>query len=231
MKKLIKFCLLFGFLLYAFGGCKVEDNEEVKINNEEANENKKEEYDRQFLMRWSQAERDSANTAINETYLSDVEKEVYFYLNLARINPPLFAETYAAVYDGLIGYSKGYAFAERKESLIKELSQLNSMSVLKPNLELFDSADCFATESGKLGITGHDRSSTGCEKIWHAECCHYSGCYHGLAIVMAFLIDAGENNSELAHRRICLDNQYRYLGVAVRQHIKYEKVAVLDFFR
>lgn len=185
--------------------------------------------DKEFEAQWSQEEREHANTAINETYLNSTEKEVYYYLNLARINPPLFGKTYASAYKEY-NY-KGYAYDERKESLLKELENLDGMSVLKPDELLYESADCFATYGGKQGLIGHDRSSTGCMKLNVAECCHYSVCSGGLEIIMSLLIDSGEDNEDLGHRRICLSRVYNYLGVAIRNHKKYDKNAVLDFSR
>ena len=146
-----------------------------------------------------------------------------------RINPPLFGRTYAKEFNGVIGWDKGYAFDERKKTLLQELEQLDSLPLIRPNEILFESAECFATEGGKQGLVGHDRSTTGCEQLWDAECCHYAGCYTGYEIVMYLLIDVGKNNSELGHRRICLSDRYNYLGVAVRYHKRYEKNAVLDF--
>jgi hypothetical protein len=159
-----------------------------------------------------------------------VEKEVYRYLNLMRIDPPLFAKTYAKGFEGVQGYSKGYAWDERKASLIDELSEMAPVQLFYPDKRLFDLAHCFAYEGGKLGITGHDRSTTGCASpsgTW-GECCQY-GFNNGLHIVMALLIDAGENNAALGHRRICTDGKYNRLGVAIQPNIKYGTNAVLDF--
>ena len=208
---------------------KVEDAiDSIFETNEEACRSQQKELDRKFELQWSLQERERANTAMNEPYLTEVEKEVYYYLNLARINPALFGETYAAAYDGTAGYYKGYAFDERKKSLLEELAQMDSLPVLMPDEILFESADCFATEGGMQGIMGHDRSTTGCMKLNVAECCHYGGCYGGWSIVMEFLIDAGEGNEALGHRRICLRSKYRFMGVAIRPHQKARKNVVLD---
>ena len=43
---------------------------------------------------WSDPKYQVANSAKNEAYLTAVEKEVYYYLNLVRMNPKLFADTY-----------------------------------------------------------------------------------------------------------------------------------------
>ena len=234
MKNRITYLLLLCLASVLLTGCEVVDElvDEIESSvesNEKANRKQQESFDKQFENQWSQQERERANTAKNESYLSNVEKEVYYYLNLARINPPLFGKTYASAYDGTKGYMKGYAFDERKDSLLREMANMNSLPVLEPDELLFESAECFATEGGKLGIVGHDRSATGCPSMHSAECCHYGGCYTGLEIVMAFLIDAGENNAALGHRRICFSDRYHYMGVAIRDHQKSRKNVVLDF--
>lgn len=230
MKQIIKYLVLFSFVGTFLLSCDILEDF-MPQSEEAANKKQQKENDKKFESQWSLQERERANSAKDVAYLSEEEKEVYYYLNLARINPSLFGRTYAKAFDGTIGYTKGYAFDERKESLLQELAQMDSLPVLKPSELLFESADCFATEGGKQGIVGHDRSSTGCAKLNVAECCHYGGCYTGLGIVMSLLVDAGEKNESLGHRRICLSNSYNFLGVAIRKHKKYEKTAVLDFSR
>jgi hypothetical protein len=187
--------------------------------------------DARYQSQWDKEEYRVARTANAEDYLVQEEKDVFYYLNLMRINPPLFAQTYATGYDGDQGWSKGYAWDERKKSLIEQLLVMEPVPMLYPDAELYELARCFASESGKLGITGHDRSQTGCATGYNAECCSYGGLKSGLSIVMALLIDAGENNAELGHRRICVSGNYVRLGVAIQPHITYEFNAVLDFGR
>ena len=171
----------------------------------------------------------SANTAANERYLSVVEKDVFYYLNLARINPPLFAETYASGYMGDNGWVNGYAWDARKRSLMEELKAMKPLPLVVPDTGMYGLASCFAGSSGRRGMTGHDRTGTGCAGGYNAECCHYGGVQNGLSIVMCLLIDAGENNANLGHRRICLKNVKYGMGVAVRPHARYKVVWVLDF--
>jgi len=227
-KKKAVFTIVFCLTTIIFISCNLLDELQDDITEHNYKKQQKD-LDKKFDAQWSQEEKEHANTAINESYLNSTEKEVYYYLNLARINPPLFGKTYASAYK--VYNIKGYAYDERKESLLKELEKLDSMPVLKPDRLLFESADCFATNGGKQGLIGHDRSSTGCMKLNVAECCHYSICPGGLEIVMSLLIDSGENNGALGHRRICLSSSYHYLGVAIRDHKKYDKNAVLDFSR
>jgi len=164
---------------------------------------------------WKAPEYLAANTAQNEDYLTAEEKQVYYYLNLARMNPKLFADTYL----GNIKDSKD----SYESSLYKELQQLKPLSVLKPDRALFESAQCHAVESGKSGYVGHDRVK--CKQHFMGECCHY-GESGPLEIVTLLLID--HNVPSLGHRKICLGN-YTQLGVAIRPHKAYGKNAVLDF--
>ena len=179
---------------------------------------------------FTQAELEAANTAVNEKYLSTIEKEVFYYLNLARSNPKVFASVYVKDYEGAPGYTKGYAFDERKESLLRELESMSPLSIIKPDRKLFDLAECFAIKQGKKGKIGHSRKDTGCASGYHAECCSYGDYTSGLHYVLALLIDAGESNGDLGHRRIMLGN-YLYMGVAHRDHAAYGKDIVLDFWR
>jgi hypothetical protein len=213
---------LSGLLLLFCTGRPVADNDDKPSRYE---------LDEIYIKKWSCGELVKANTAGAVDYLSNEEKEVFFYLNLARINPPLFARTYATGYNGDRGWNKGYAFDLRKESLIKELSEMNPLPALEPDDELYAAAKCFAYESGRLGLTGHDRSKTGCRSIADAECCDYGGEENGLSIVMSLLIDAGKNNVNLGHRRILLDEKLTCMGVSVQIHNKFKTNAVLDFKR
>lgn len=58
-------------------------------NFENLRENRREVYPM-----WNFPEYHPANSAQNEEYLTTEEKQVYYYLNLVRMNPKLFAETY-----------------------------------------------------------------------------------------------------------------------------------------
>ena len=157
-----------------------------------------------------------ANTAGNETYLSEREKQVYYYLNLVRLAPRLFAETYL---------SNCKTSKDPYESgLYSELLKLKTLPLLKPNQKLFESAKCHAIESGEKGYVGHDRFK--CIKYFMGECCQY-GVSEALDIVIDLLVDQGV--SSLGHRRICLSPGYTELGVSIQPHKSYGVNAVLDF--
>ena len=161
-------------------------------------------------------DKDSANTACNEEYLSDEEKRVYYFLNLARINPKHFADTY-------LSYLKP-SRDHYESSLYSELQKLQPLPVLKPNRKLFESAKCHAVESGEKGYVGHERFK--CTQYFMGECCQY-GVSEALEIVIHLLIDQGIPS--LGHRKICLSAGYTELGVSIQPHKTYGINTVLDF--
>jgi hypothetical protein len=169
----------------------------------------------------------SANTAQDADYLTDVEKDAICYLNIVRMNPSLFADTYVRHYGGIPNYARLYAFDERKQSLISELKRLKPLEALYPDREIHEYAACFARESGRRGTVGHGRNGTGCESNVYAECCSY-GLNDGLLIILELLIDAGENNAALGHRKLCL-GQYGMAGLSVQSHATEKYVCVLNF--
>ena len=209
----------------------IEDKEIEDAKGENVPFPTKEQLDKRYAAEWNKSVYQQAKTAKGTDYLTDVEKEVYYYLNLVRLNPALFARTYATGFEGDKGWSHGYAWDERKKSLIQTLSGMTAIGLIYPDEALFQTAHCFAYEGGKLGLVGHDRSQTSCAVDYHAECCTYGGAKNGLSIIMSFLIDAGENNAELGHRRILLDSRYDKLGAAIQPHSSYGIISVLDFKR
>jgi uncharacterized protein YkwD len=164
---------------------------------------------------WNDPRYQAADAARDADYLTSEEKKVFFYLNQARMNPPLFAATY-------LDYLKSSTdYYER--SLCQELQQMKPLPVLEPDRRLFESANCHATDSGERGYIGHDRAK--CQGYFMGECCHY-GNSDALDIVVKLLID--RNVPSLGHRRICLGN-YTRMGVSIRPHTTFGKNAVLDF--
>ncbi len=178
---------------------------------------------------WKNPKYNIAYTAQNTDYLTENEKLVYYYLNLARLNPPLFAETF------LIKYTKWNSYEDLSlsdyytGSLYKTMKNMQPVGVLSPQKDLFESAKCHAVSSGKVGYVGHTRlSNSGCVSKFSGECCSY-GQFDALNIVMQLLIDS--DVPSLGHRKICLDGGYQTLGVSVQPHKTYRFNSVLDFGR
>ena len=185
--------------------------------------------DAKFAAQFTPDIRKKADTARDEDNYTDTEKQVFYYLNLARLAPQTFAKTYAKAYEGLSGYENDATFDSRKASLLQELAVAKPMPLLEPDEDLTETADCFATEAGRRGLRGHGRADTGCTRIAGGECIQYSLCRTGLDVVMELLVDAGAHNADLGHRRNCLRPDFHYLGVAIRPHKVTQQNAVLDF--
>jgi uncharacterized protein YkwD len=164
---------------------------------------------------WNAPEYLIANSANNEDYLTTEEKQIYYYLNLARMNPKLFAETYLKDLKESTDYFES--------SLYQELQKLKPLPILKPNRQLYESAHCHAKESGERGFVGHERFK--CKEYFMGECIQY-GESDALKIIIRLLVD--KSTKSLGHRRICLGT-YKELGVAIEPHKTFEKNAVLDF--
>lgn len=164
---------------------------------------------------WNDPKYLAANSAQDEDYLTDEEKKVFFYLNLVRLNPKLFADTY-------LGYLKN-STDYYESSLYQELQRIKPLQVIKPNRRLFESARCHAIESGERGFVGHERFK--CEEYFMGECIHY-GQSDALQIVTSLLID--KSVISMGHRKICL-GYFTEMGVSIQPHKSYGQNSVLDF--
>ncbi|WP_338812627.1 CAP domain-containing protein [Bernardetia sp. Wsw4-3y2] len=178
---------------------------------------------------WKNAKYTIAYTAQSTDYLTENEKLVYYYLNLARLNPPLFAETFLVKYKKWNSYENLSLSDYYTGSLYKTMKNMKPVGVLSPQKDLFESARCHAISSGKKGYVGHTRlPNSGCKSKFAGECCSY-GQFDALEIVMQLLVDSGVPS--LGHRKICLSGSYKTLGVSVQPHKTYRFNSVLDFGR
>ncbi|WP_291726690.1 CAP domain-containing protein [Bernardetia sp.] len=176
---------------------------------------------------WKNPKYNIAHTAQNIDYLTENEKLVYYYLNLARLNPPLFAETFLVKYKKWNSHENLNLSDYYTGSLYKTMKNMQPVGVLYPQKDLFESAKCHAISSGKKGYVGHARlANSNCVAKFSGECCSY-GQFDALNIVMQLLIDSGVPS--LGHRKICLDGRYKTLGVSVQPHKTYRFNSVLDF--
>ena len=176
---------------------------------------------------WTPEMLEKANTGKNVDYLTAEEKSVIFYCNLVRMNPVLFANTYAKKYIDSIKSNSSYA-----KSLIKTLNKTESLGVLYPSSKLYVIAKAHAIDCGNKGKVGHGNFKKRFEK-YGADCncevgenCDY-GFNKGLDIVMHLLID--EKVSNLAHRKNILEPKYKNSGVSIIKHKKYSWNCVIDY--
>lgn len=166
----------------------------------------------------------SANTAVNEDYLTEEEKNIYLFTNLARMYPRKFNDFYRA-----------YAIKDGKEaklrsnkyytSLSKDLKTMKPVGALLPEKKMFELAECWAVESGERGLLGHDRVN--CPRGYSGENCGYGWDPTGLYFVMLLIIDEGVQG--VGHRKNILYGEFKGLGAAIREHKEYKYDAVQNF--
>jgi hypothetical protein len=160
--------------------------------------------------------------------MTQEEKDVIFYLNMVRLNPSLFAETYLQKY--LDEHKMNNSPIARE--LKGELKRTNPMDMLHWIPQLQEAAVNYADTSGMKGLIGHidfrkrmrpfikRYSTTG-------ENCSY-GTTGALEIVIDLLLDEGI--VDRGHRRNILNSEYKFVGVAIRDHnSRYKRVCVMDF--
>jgi len=181
---------------------------------------------------WPDTTLAKANSALHVNYLSETEKESIFYMNLLRINPPLFSETYFADYIKAKDVKKDKLVKE----LIKELENTGKMEPLLPDKELSDFARAHAKDMGESGRTGHNSSSgkpfrdriATLEQHFTAinENCNY-GNEDAVDALIDLLIDRKVPN--FGHRRKILDPEMKLVGVALEPHKRWRHNYVQDF--
>jgi hypothetical protein len=92
------------------------------------------------------------NSARDAAYLSKAEKEVVYFLNLARRDPKGFAEKYIAP----------ERFIPEGEECYKEMLKIAPVSILKPSQTLSLAAQDHAKDMGESGREGHTATANGC---------------------------------------------------------------------
>ena len=188
--------------------------------------------DKQLFAIWTDSTLSVTNTAKDVAYMSEEEKKVVFYINLCRINPPLFAETYLNDYLKNNDIKKDKAVKE----LIEELEKTYSKQLLYPNELLTSVARKQALDMGTTGRTGHNASDG---TTFHERIADLATKFQGVNenanygqkqaedIVIDLLIDRDVPN--VGHRRNILDEDMKFIGVAIEPHKKWEFNCVQDF--
>ncbi len=168
-----------------------------------------------------------ANTASEIEYLSEDEKKVILYANLARADGPLFAETFLTEYLRL----KEMKPTRYTRSLFSDLKKVRNLPMLIPERDLYNGAREHAIWSGKKGYEGHKGFKNRFEPLMKiymevGENIYY-GEYTPLEIVIQLLIDEGI--SDLGHRLNLLNPRFNSIGVSIRPHKEYEYNCVMGF--
>jgi hypothetical protein len=189
---------------------------------------------------FTQEEWNRANTAADANYLNNEEKEVFRYLNLARIDGKKFFDSFLDIYmkhnndlySEKIDSQNSYLL-----SLKKDLGNIRGLRLIYPDERIFKAAEYHANDMGSKGITGHNSSDgTGFfDRMKHfmgteyylSENCSY-GYSNALDIVCNLLLDNGIPS--LGHRKNILNPEQNMAGVSIRPHSEYETNCVIDFY-
>lgn len=152
-------------------------------------------------------------------YMSDDEKEIIHWLNIARMYPKWFLYL-RKVKDTDPVFSR---------TLIKTMMTMKPIEKkLVPDKKLWECAYCHAKTTGPTKYIGHDRQDPKCIKTYNAECIRY-GRDHPAEAVTELLIDRGVPN--LGHRISMLNSTYSRVGVSYWPHSIHGLMTVIDFGR
>jgi uncharacterized protein YkwD len=177
---------------------------------------------------WDSSVLEKANTASDFEYYSEEEKKVVFFMNLARLDGPLFSETVLSEYNS----SNNIKENSYVRSLYKDLRKVKDLPVLIPEEDLTSIAQGHAKKSGKTGHVGHRNFKKRFEPFMGnpysnvGENCSY-GYRDAVDIVISLLIDDGVKG--VGHRKNTLNPEFNSVGVAIREHKTYRYNCVIDF--
>ncbi len=173
-----------------------------------------------------------ANTAEKNTQLNEEEKKIIFYMNLVRLEPQQFLNSILTPYTKENEVSKNSYY----NSLVRDLKNAQSTSVLVFKDDLHKVAVEFAKDLSKSGKIGHVNSkgqdfSVRTKHLLSnysalAENCQF-GYDSALDIVIDLLIDDGVPS--LGHRKTILNKEYQFVGVSTNTHKNYEYCSVQVF--
>ena len=219
-KKLFIKSLLVSILCFATTSC-IDIFDGFLFDNEEDEDPQK--YVDQYFTKEQQ---DIANTAKDISYLTEEEKKVIFFCNLARLDGRAFS-------DGLLDMRESTDIYEK--SLVEMLDTTKDLPMLIPNEQLCKAAAYHAEDIGSKGIFQHN-SSDG-TKTFDRLKRYYKGNAMGenisggydkaIYIVCDLLIDQGI--PMYGHRLNILSPKYTRIGTAIRKHTVYNYCCVQDF--
>jgi uncharacterized protein YkwD len=168
-----------------------------------------------FSQSWTDSQIKSARTADSVTVLSAIEKDIFLWVNLARLYPQDFVR---------IELTESRPADKNYTSLKRTMQSAKPCKAIVWNSQMQNTAGCLAQQQHANGKTGHKR--TGCVMDYKAECLAY-GNGDGKQVVFQLLFDY--DVPDLGHRKILLRQDMQSMGVSTTTHPKYEQVSVLDF--
>ena len=180
--------------------------------------------------RWETEVVRELNTGAKVNYLSEEEKKVILFMNMARHDGPLFAQTFLATYVE----ENQVENSSYLRSLRKDLNKAKGLASMHPEKDLSSVAQGHARKSGEKGWLGHQDFNKRFEPLMGnpynhvGENCSY-GYETALDIVISLLIDEGVKDT--GHRHNILSVDFNSIGVAIRPHSSYRTNCVMDFGR
>lgn len=178
--------------------------------------------------RWDPGVVRSLYTSNGIPYLTEEEQKVVLFMNMARYNGSLFAETFLNTYVE----ENQVENTSYLRSLRRELKDVSGLPALVPEEDLTSVAQGHATRSGETGHVGHKDMNKRFEPLrgnpyfaWGENCSY--GYDEAISIVIVLLID--EDIEGVGHRRNMLNAAYNSVGVAIRPHKNYRYNCVIDF--
>ena len=218
------FCLVFNTSSYILN----EDNTDINGNSTEVVDNNDVDAVKEALQSgWTDAEIAKANTAAHVSSLSQMDKDIILYCNLARLDGAKFWRTY--------GKANAKGSSSNVASLERDLSMVRNYPMYIPEASLMKAAAYHANDMSQNNFFDHD-SSDGTDfgdRLYsfydgNAIAENISaGSNTAISVVMQLLIDDGVPS--LGHRKNILSSKYTAIGVKSASHRSWGSVTVQDF--
>jgi uncharacterized protein YkwD len=176
--------------------------------------------------KWDARTLNMANTFKYTPYLSQEEKLVIFYINLARMNPKLFSQTFVTMYCDSFNVKSSQLRALLTKSKFARIS-----SPLRLQKDLYQVARNHAISTGRMGEEGHldfDKRYERAVKKYKSvgENLDY-GHERALEIVVNMLLD--DQNPDRTNRSNIYKRKYKFIGVAIKPHSTKGFTCVISF--
>jgi len=186
------------------------------------------------------------NTAANVSYLSPLEKEIIYEINLFRSNPAQYAEKYIAPlavrYNNKILYYPGDTPIKTIEGVsalhecVRELKKIKPLSLIYPDDKLTQAAADHSSDQSRTGRTGHVGSDNSNLRArierygkWEkqiAENIAYGNTSARQTIIFLLIDDNVRNRG---HRKTFLNPELKLAGISCGTHPEYQTMCVIDF--
>ena len=203
---------------------KTSDNKTDNKTDDKTDNNKTD--DQTNTSAFTKEEIAKANTAANIKSLSQMEKDIILYCNLARLDGAKFWAEYGNNAKGSTAYVS---------SLESDLKSTKNLPMLEPEKSLMEAAAYHANDMYQNNFFEH-KSSDGTS--FGARVRSYykgnaiaenisAGMNTAIGVVMQLLVDDGL--STLGHRKNILGAQYVAIGIKTSEHKTWRTVTVQDF--